>query len=703
MAVTDTADLLERVQPLKRLGAGWSVWIVTGGLAVLLFILSGQIDWMASAPKIPVLAVADWINLFMDWFVDNFRGLFKAISWALQGPMGWLRGLLLWLPWPATVAIVAIICHAVGGWRLALFATGATLYMVVVGYWTQSMNTLALVGVAVPLALILGLSLGILGHQSARARRVIEPLLDLMQTIPTFAYLIPILLLFGFGPVVGLIASAIYAAPPMVRNVMLGLSRVPTDIVESARMSGATERQMLWWVKVPSALPTIMIGVNQTIMAALAMVIIAAVIGSSGDIGWEVLSTMRKARFGESLLAGFVIVLMAMILDRASRRAAENQGMPKIVSGNFFQRHTHLWIALGVAVVMIVLAEFFSPLRDYPKSWVFQPAEPLNNAVKWLNVTLYTVTETIRNWSFYYFLLPIRLGLENSVRPFSWGFEMTLPVKIGYAALVAAISLAAYRFMSWRVAVAVVLVAGLLYFGVTKAPWPVIILVVTVLAWRVGDWKVALFALVGMLFMLLTGVWGFSMQSVYLCGAAVLICFVVGGLLGVWAASNDRVSTFMRPINDTLQTIPLFVFLIPIVMFFSIGDFTAMLAIIAYAIVPVIRYTEHGLRNVPPDIVEAARALGCTERQVLFQVKLPLALPEIMLGLNQTVLFGLAMLVIASLVGTKGLGFLIYVALSNADFGAGAVAGLSMAFIAMITDRIIQSWSHKKKIELGLA
>ena len=137
-------------------------------------------------------------------------------------------------------------------------------------------------------------------------------------------------------------------------------------------------------------------------------------------------------------------------------------------------------------------------------------------------------------------------------------------------------------------------------------------------------------------------------------------------------------------------------------MFFQIGEFTSFLAIIAYAIVPVIRYTEHGLRNVPHDTVEAAMSMGCSKKQLLWEVKMPLAIPEIMLGLNQTVLFALAMLVITALVGSKGLGQSVYIALGRADAGLGLVAGLGMALIAIIADRIIQSWSAKRKDALGL-
>ena len=210
-------------------------------------------------------------------------------------------------------------------------------------------------------------------------------------------------------------------------------------------------------------------------------------------------------------------------------------------------------------------------------------------------------------------------------------------------------------------------------------------------------------SLFGWLFMLSAGVWEEAMTSVYMCLAAVVACLLVGGATGILASQNNRVSNFIRPINDTLQTMPLFVILIPFLMFFQIGEFTSFLAIVAYAIVPVIRYTEHGLRNVPTEVVEAAQAMGCTRRQLLWEVKMPLAIPEIMLGLNQTVMFALAMLVITALVGSRGLGQSVYIALSAADAGKGIVAGLGMALIAIIADQIIQSWSKTRKEALGLS
>ena len=299
-------------------------------------------------------------------------------------------------------------------------------------------------------------------------------------------------------------------------------------------------------------------------------------------------------------------------------------------------------------------------------------------------------------------LIPLNVGLQNAVKPFSWGFQLTPTMSWGYAAAMAALTMFASQRWSWRVAVAIALVAGIVYFGISKTPWPAFILAISVLAWQVGGWRLGVFALLGLLFIAITGFWAFAMRSVYLCTAAVVTSFVGGALLGIWAAHSDRVSAFIRPINDTLQTMPLFVFLIPVLMFFQIGEFTAYLAIIMYAMVPAVRYTELGLRNVRPDIVEAARSMGCSGNQMLWQVKLPLAIPEIMLGLNQTVMFGLAMLVVAALVGTRGLGQQVYVALTAGDSGRGVIAGLSITVIAIITDRTIQAWSTGRKRALGL-
>jgi glycine betaine/proline transport system permease protein len=185
------------------------------------------------------------------------------------------------------------------------------------------------------------------------------------------------------------------------------------------------------------------------------------------------------------------------------------------------------------------------------------------------------------------------------------------------------------------------------------------------------------------------------MYSVYLCSAAILVCLLTGCPLGMLAAKFETVSRIIRPLNDTLQSIPLYIFLIPAVALFQVNEFSALVAIVLYAIVPIIRYTEHGLRHVPPTLIEAARANGCSPLQRLLLIELPVARPAILLGLNQTVLFALAMLIIAVLVGARGLAEQVNIGLRDADTGLGMTAGLSMAFIAIIADRILRGWATR--------
>ena len=564
------------------------------------------------------------------------------------------------------------------------------------------MNTLALVGISVPLAVMLGFWIGVRGYRSKRAARIIQPCLDFMQTIPTFAYLIPILLLFGFGPVVGLIASIIYACPPMARNTMHGLKYISPNILESGMMCGTTPRQRFWWVEIPVALPQIMVGVNQTIMAALSMVIIAAIIGGFDDIGWEVLSTMRKAQFGQSLLSGLVIVFIAMVMDRISLGFTKRDRFLRATHRSIWVRHRILLTALTAMAVLAMASAALPFLGNYPGEWRIYPADQINRALTYLVANFGNAFEQIKSAANFFFLLPIKIGLLNSVRPASWGFEFSFLLQVGYWILVGGLTILLLVRLGWRSAVSAIVMSTIFFYGLSNIPWLVFFFVVSLVAWQVGGWRVALFAALSMLFIQLSGVWKQAMLSVYLCGAAVIFSFIVGGSIGIWAALNQRVSNIIRPINDTLQTMPQFVYLIPVLFLFQIGDFSALIAVIGYAIVPMIRYTEHGIRNVDSSSLEASYAMGCTRRQTLFEVQLPMALPEIMLGLNQTIMYGLAMLVIAALVGTRGLGQSVYIALGKADAGMGLVSGISIALIAMVSDRIIQAWADKRKTHLGL-
>ncbi|MEM8812888.1 MAG: ABC transporter permease subunit [Pseudomonadota bacterium] len=678
-------------------------WARIALVCILIFVFVEAVPAIGSYPEAWVLPLADGITAVMTVFVDTFRWLFRAVAWLLDWPLVGIRTALLAVPWILIVGLFMLLAYRAGGRSLAVFTGLALLYMVVVGYWTESMNTLALIAVSVPMSAAMGLALGIAAYRSEATNRIVQPVLDLMQTIPAFAYLIPILFLFGFGPAVGLVASAIFATPPTVRNTILGLRQVPQSIRDSAAMSGCTARQRFWMVEIPTATPQIMVGLNQTIMAALSMVIIAAIIGGFDDIGWEVLSTMRKAQFGQSLLAGLVIALLAIVLDRISAGMAKTWQRSDPPDIRRARRRGFALAALAIIVGSIVLAALVPAFGTWPRAWEVYPAAALNDAVSYIVKNYHQVLTGLKNTVLFYFMLPLRIGFSQAISPFTWGIELTDGMIAGYATLCAALTAwFAYR-NRWGLAASVVVLGTLLFYGTTGLPWPVVIIAVTALAYRVGGWQTGLFAFASLAFMAVNGLWQPVMLSVYLCGIAVLISFLAGGALGIWAAENDTVSRILRPINDTLQTMPQFVLLIPALMLFKVGEFTALIAIIAYAIVPPIRYFEHGLRSVPAQTVEAARQIGCSPMQILFEVKLPLALPIIMLGLNQTILYGLSMLVIAALVGTQGLGQQVYLALGNADMGMGVVAGLSMALVAMVADRILQAVSARQQEKLGTA
>lgn len=678
-------------------------WLGVIAVTLVCLVLQGEWTWMAEYPKDLILPLSSWLNAVMEWIVHYLGWFFLGISWALEWPIKAVRFVLNALPWSVTTFLFCTVAWAASGWRLSVFTLFSMLYMLVIGYWAESMNTLSLVAISVPLAILVGFAFGVWGFFSDRAERFIMPMLDVLQTVPSFAYLLPILMLFGFGTVVGLIASVLYSFPPMVRNTIVGLRAVSAEVIESGLMSGATPQQLFWQVRVPSSLRQLLLGVNQATMASLSMVIIASIIGGTADIGWEVLSTIRRAEFGESLLAGMVIALMAMVIDRITAGLADRSGDYDPDAKSFAQRH-RIWIIAAIGTALFFsLSQIFDVLSEWPRAWEVSPAKTMNDGLNYLVVNFRDQIETIKKLAFFFVMLPAKIGLQEAVSPFTWGFELTLAHKLAYAFGMTALSIWAAYLGRAQAGIAILLFAIVIYFGLTGMPWPALLLICAVAGWKIGGRILGLGTALGLGFIVVTGIWSEAILSIYLCGIAVIISFLTGTAIGIWAAHNDMVSAIIRPFNDTLQTMPLFVLLIPFVMVFKIGEFTALLAIIAYAIVPAIRYAEHGLRSLPAHVIEAATMIGATNRQMLWQVKIPLALPVMMLGLNQTIMYGIAMLVIAALVGTNGLEQTVYIGLSDGNFGVGIIAGIGMAIIAIITDRMTHAWSRKRQEALGLS
>ncbi len=665
------------------------VTLIVGAVCLL---LEPYAPWLVKYPAAWSVPASEWIGTSLTWFLTLIKPVMRLFSAVLAYPMAWAHALFTGIPWPLLIGLVTALGWFVGGARMAALGFFSLMFVLTSGYWHESMSTLSLVAVSVPLALLMGGSIGILANEFPRAKGTIQTIMDVMQTVPTFAYLTPLLLLFGFGPVVGLIASAIYAAPPMARNVMLGLARVESDIKEAAIMSGGNRLQQLFLVELPSAKTQIMIGVNQCLMAALSMVIIAAVIGGFNDIGWEVLLTMRKAQFGQSLLAGLVIVAFAMVIDRMSAHMAQER-----------DRHDPR-VALGIVVVSAVAG--FALWSVLPMAKDITLLQPVAN---WVDTGLSTFTvdhsaglDAIKNGSMFYGLLPLRIGLDGAVLPFTWGFQWTQSMSLVLFAVAAMVG--AVLAIKERPAQGLLLViaAGVIETGVAELPWPFVLVGAGALGWVSGGRQLALFAVLMLGAVLISGLWDKALLSLYLSGAAVFACAVFGGAAGLLCTISPLAWRIIRPICDMLQTIPLFVFLIPVLMFFQIGEFSAFLAICFYAIVPMIRYTRHGLVSTPDELIEAAVSSGATEWQTMFEIRAPYAAPTILLGLNQTILYAFAMLVIAALIGTTGLGQSIFLALGQADVGLGIASGAAMAILALVADRLVQGFADERRRALGL-
>ncbi|MER9356408.1 ABC transporter permease subunit [Mesorhizobium sp. M0514] len=659
--MTVTASASETRPPVQR----WLlIWALALAAVLVVFLLQERLPWAVDYPADAVVPVADWVSALMRWIKSNLSWLTRSITAVLGVPLDFALDLLAKnfkighgadayvlprLSWIGVCVAAFIAGHAVGGRKLGMLVGGCFLYTALFGQWTSAMLTLALISIAVPFCIVTGLFAGIWAWRKPWAERlIISPALDLMQTIPTFAYLIPMLLLFGNSPVSAMIATAIFATPPMVRATMLGLSRVPSEIDDFSEMAGCTARQKLWRVLLPSARPTLMIGVNQVIMLALNMVIIASMIGAGG-LGYDVLLALRALKVGEAMEAGLAIVALAIALDRLSQAIAHKQAKGHVqrqVNQSVWRRYPNLSLAIAILVVTTLLGLFVPAFAAVPKAITFTTAPLWKAAVSWVTINFFDVIEAFR--------VALILNVLNPLRAFCEGFP--------WLGAVALLGLAGYQLGGLRLAA---LVAALTAFCAV------------------------------------TGLWEKTMATVYLCGISAFIACLIGIPIGLMAARSDRFEKIVTPIIDTLQVLPSFCFIIPVVMLFRVGDVTAMIATVAFAVVPAIRYTNHGIRQVPPALIEAAKVSGCTPRQTFFRVQLPLALPEIMLGVNQTILMALAMIIICAMVGTRDLGQEVFIALSKADSGRGIVAGLAIAFIGIVADRLFNAWTAKARARLG--
>jgi glycine betaine/proline transport system permease protein len=453
-----------------------------------------------------------------------------------------------------------------------------------------------------------------------------------MQVLPAFAYLLPVVLVFGIGVPAAVLATVVYAAPPMARLTALGLRGADKEVLEAVDSLGATARQRLLTARIPLARRELLLGLNQTIMMALSMAVIASVIGAGG-LGDRVYQALSSVDVGAALAAGIPIVLLAVVLDRVTGAAGERDGDEP---GSL-----RPWLHAAVATVAVALAGRLAGRVDWPDTWTLNIAEPVNRAVDWMTAHLYSG-------------VPVVGGTADWAGHFTtWVLD---PVRSG---------------LQWL-------------------PWWSVLLLVAALAWLIGTWRTALTAVLAMAAIGVLGVWTPALDTLSQVLAAVAVTLVLGFATAIAAARSDRVERLLRPVLDVFQTMPQFVYLIPVVALFGVGRAPAAAAAVVYALPAVVRITTQGLRQVDPAAMESSRSLGATSWQQLRQVQLPLARPALLLAVNQGVVLVLAVVVIGGLVGGGALGYDTVFGLAQGDLATGLVAGAAIVCLGLMLDRVTQ-------------
>lgn len=608
-----------------------TIAIAAGVAAVFLWIVfRGQ--W--TLPHDDDYALFRSLNEIRDAVEDN-RTLLEPVRAGIAALVGLFDELFLSLGWPGVIAVAGAIGVVFGGARLGLLAVAGFLALGVLGLWEASMAVLSMMLAAVLLALVIGLPLGILAGRSERVARVLSPILDFMQIMPTLAYLTPITLLFLIGVAPSTVATLIFAVPAAIRITALGIRGVSATTVEAARSLGATEGQLLRKVLLPLSRRPIGLAINQTIMLALSMVVITSLIGAPG-LGRNLQVALSKVDVGASFDAGIAIVILAIVLDRLTYAAGE-WADPRTRATR--KRWGGRWITIGVPLAIIGLglaAPLFLDATQFPEEITFSFRGPVNTLVTWFTDTFRTIT----------------LGIKDVVTN---------------------------------------LVLNPLETVLTEAPWWLVAIPFLVVTWTISGRRAAIVVAICLGLIMALGLWAHSMATLANVVVGTLITLGIGLVIGILSARHDRFRAAIRPLLDAAQTLPAFVYLIPALALFNPTRFTAIVAAVIYALPPVIRLVDVGIRSVPATVIEAAVASGSTARQLLWKVQLPMSRRALLLAANQGIVMVLSMVVIGALVGAGALGYDVITGFAQgSDFGKGLAAGLAIVLLGILLDRITQ-------------
>lgn len=626
-----------------------AAWLV--GLAVVATILYVLFEGTGTQPRSNTGPFFSALNELRDTVRDNrdnpvFLVLFTVPRVAIDTLVDALTRTLQLIGWPALIAVFATIGLAAGGWRLALGAAAGIAAVGIMGLWDSSVDTLGAIIAAVSISFAIGVPLGILMAQSDRFRAVLTPVLDVMQIMPTFAYLAPFVLFFGIGPAAAAIVTLIYAMPAAIRITALGIRNVPANTVEAGRSLGATGRQLLTGVRLPLARRELALALNQTLMLAVSMIVITALINAPG-LGQDTLRALIRNDVGAMFDAGIAIVILAIVLDRLSEQVGNRidpRGRAARTAGARTARLVRIAVVVTIALAAVGIA--VPAARDFPDAIEFSFRTPINAFVDWLRSDVAWFTGAIKNG--------ISFGILN-------------PVQTVF----------------------------------TTAPFWLVIGVIAGLAVLVSGLRPAIVAGVSFLLIYAMGLWEDAMVTLVQVLVATVITLAIGIVLGIASAQSDRFATALRPLLDVAQTMPSFVYLLPAFVLFDVGRFTAIAAAVIFALPPVIRLVDVGIRSVPPSIIEAATSSGSNGWQLLTKVRLPVARPALQLAANQAVILVLSMVVVGGLVGGGALGNDVVSGFSqNSLFGLGLAAGIALVLMGIALDRVTQGAGGRSTVQL---
>ncbi|MCK8436603.1 ABC transporter permease subunit [Streptomyces sp. D2-8] len=545
--------------------------------------------------------------------------------------------------WLGVVGVVGYVSWAVGNWRVALLAVAGFIFLGLQGLWQESMDTLALTLSAVCVALLFAIPLGVWAGLSDRVNRVVTPFLDFMQTMPTFVYLAPLTLFFLIGPASATIATTIYAAPPAIRITAHAIRSVPQATVEAADSMGATRRQALLKVLLPMSKRTVVMGINQTIMAALAMVTIAALINAPG-LGATVIQALQSLSVGTAFNAGLAIVVLAIVLDRVTTAASGRAEAARRSGSPLLKWRRHLLAAGGVvALVLVYLSHTYVWAAEFPGEGRVGSAisRAAADVTTWAQDNLSGLTNAFRD--------ALTNGLLNP-------FQTLL----------------------------------------TDSPWWLVGAAIIAIGTVLGGWRAGATTVVCVGLLVGTGLWSDAMTTLASTAVATVLVMLLGVVAGVWMGRSALVDRLVRPTLDAAQVMPPFVYLVPFLALFGATRFTAIVAAVVYAAPVAIKIIADGVRAVPATTVEAATSTGCNTWQIITKVQLPMSKGALTLATNQGLIYVLSMVVVGGLVGAGALGYDVVAGFSQGQlYGKGLAAGLAIVLLGVMFDRITQAAARR--------